>query len=578
MNWKNKYERWNTFAGLDPELRDMLNRMKNDERAIEDCFYKNLEFGTGGMRGELGPGTNRMNRYTIRKATEGLANYIAANGEEAKQRGVVIAYDPRHKSPQFALEAALTLGKHGIKTYVFNELRPTPVLSFAVRYLNTFSGIVITASHNPPEYNGYKVYGSDGGQMPPGVANKVITKVNKIDDELTIKISNQKELEKKGLLQFIGEEVDRAYQEQLKTIIENPGIIHKLADKVNIVFTPLHGTASDPLRKGLQGVGFKHIEIVKEQEKPDPNFSTVASPNPEEHAAFSLAIKYGKKVDADLLIGTDPDADRVGIAVKNRQGEYIVLSGNQTGALLLEYILSQKSKKGTLPKNGVVMKTIVTSELGREIAGSYGIETINTLTGFKFIGEKINEFEASGQYTFLFGYEESYGYLIGDFVRDKDAIQASLIASELAAFYKSKGLTIYDGLLNVFKKYGYYQEGLESLTLKGKAGIEKIDSILTQFRKTPLTELCGKKVELMEDYQQRLRLNVTNGKEEVIQLPKANVIKYILEDGTWFCIRPSGTEPKVKFYFGVKRDSLEASHHFLEKVTNELMDKVKKMM
>jgi phosphoglucomutase len=576
MNWVEKYERWKQATSLDPEMRKLLEDVKEDKKLLEDCFYKNLEFGTGGMRGEIGPGTNRMNIYTVRKASEGLARYIESFGEEAKKRGVVIAFDSRHKSPEFAMEASKTLATHGIQTYVFDELRPTPELSFAVRYLGAFSGIVITASHNPPEYNGFKVYGPDGGQLIPEDADKVIAKVNEIENELLIHVEEEEKLKEAGLIKMIGEEVDRAYTEKLKTISLNPSLSQEV--DLKIVFTPLHGTANKPVQRGLKALGYTNVIVVKEQEQPDPNFSTVKSPNPEEHAAFELAIREGKKIDADILIGTDPDADRLGVAVKDENGEYVVLTGNQTGALLLYYLLSQKKEKGILPPNGVVLKTIVTSELGREIARSFGLDTIDTLTGFKFIGEKIKEYDQTGQYKFQFGYEESYGYLIGDFARDKDAVQAALLAVEVCAYYKKNGLTMYQGLMELFEKYGYYREGLKSLTLKGKEGSEQIQSILAAFRNEPPAEFAGKKVVIAEDYKTSERKYAEDGKVEKILLPTSNVLKYILEDGSWVCLRPSGTEPKVKFYFGVKGTSLKDSEDRLQEISSAFMEKVNKIL
>lgn len=576
MSWEQNYQRWNNKQDLDQELQTLLTEIKGNEKVLEDCFYKDLEFGTGGMRGEIGPGTNRMNLYTVRKASEGLASYIDSFGEEAKKRGVAIAYDSRHKSPEFAMEAAKTLASHGIQTYVFEELRPTPELSFAVRYLNAFSGIVITASHNPPEYNGYKVYGDDGGQLPPAAADTVISYVNKVEDELLVEVKEEAELKEQGLIKMIGEEIDEAYTEKLTTISVNPTLSKEV--EVKVVFTPLHGTANKPVRRGLQALGYENVTVVKEQELPDPNFSTVKSPNPEEHDAFTLAIRDGEAIDADLLIGTDPDADRLGVAVKDNEGQYVVLTGNQTGALLLHYLLSEKKVNGSLPSNGVVLKTIVTSEIGRDIAKSFGLDTIDTLTGFKFIGEKINEYERTGQYQFQFGYEESYGYLIGDFARDKDAIQAALLAVEVSAFYKKKGLTLYQGLLEIFKEYGYYKEGLQSLTLKGKEGAEQIQSILHSFRTNPPTEVAGKKITTIEDYKTSERQNVLEGTTDTIDLPGSNVLKYILEDNSWFCVRPSGTEPKAKFYFGVKSDTLEQSEQQLAALEAGVMEKVNELI
>ena len=570
MSWKDKANRWIQFEELDSELKAELSEIQKDEKRLEEAFYKDLEFGTGGMRGEIGAGTNRMNIYTVRKASAGLAAFIETQGAEAKNRGTVIAFDSRHKSPEFAMEAAKTLASRGIKTYVFDELRPTPELSFAVRYLNAFSGIVITASHNPPEYNGYKVYGPDGGQLPPESADQVIEKVNEIENELMVEVSSETELREKGLIQTIGEEIDTAYTDKLLTISENPGLSEET--DLQVVFTPLHGTANKPVRRALAALGYKNVHIVKEQELPDAEFSTVKSPNPEEHAAFELAIRDGKAIGADLLIATDPDADRLGVAVKNPEGEYVVLTGNQTGALLLDYILTQKTGQGTLPANGVVLKTIVTSEIGRKIASAYNLETIDVLTGFKFIAEKIKEYEKSGQYSFLFGYEESYGYLIGDFARDKDAIQAALLATEVSAYYKKKGMSLYDGLMQVFEKYGYYLEGLRSLTLKGKEGAEQIQRILASFRSEPLTKLGNLEVHSAEDYLTSLR--VTGLNEEAIDLPKSNVLKYTFKDGSWVCLRPSGTEPKVKFYFGINSSSLEESQRKLKAIEKDFMELV----
>lgn len=572
MSWSKSYERWNQAEQLDSELKKLLADAEGNEQLLEDFFYKNLEFGTGGMRGEIGPGTNRMNIYTVRKASAGLAAYIAKQGEDAKKRGVAIAYDSRHKSPEFAMEAAKTLASQGIQTYVFDELRPTPELSFAVRKLNAYAGIVVTASHNPPEYNGYKVYGDDGAQLPPKEADIVIAEVNAIENELTIQVEDEQSLKEKGLIKIIGEEIDKPYTEELTSISVHPELSAEV--DVSVVFTPLHGTANKPVRRGLEALGYKNVTVVKEQELPDPDFSTVKSPNPEEHAAFEYAIKLGEEQNADILVATDPDADRLGIAVKNSEGNYTVLTGNQTGALLLHYLLSEKKKQGALPENGVVMKTIVTSELGRAVASSFGLDTVDTLTGFKFIGEKIKEYEKSGQYTFQFGYEESYGYLIGDFARDKDAIQAALLAVEVCAFYKKQGMSLYDALLSIFKEYGYYREGLKSLTLKGKQGAEQISAILTSFRNDPPKQMAGKQITQAEDYSTGKRTVFADHHEEDIDLPKSNVLKYFLEDGSWFCLRPSGTEPKVKFYFAVKGTSLQDSEQRLAALSEAVMKTV----
>ncbi|CRF97429.1 phosphomannomutase [Streptococcus pneumoniae] len=574
MNWKQEFSRWLSYAQLDAELKEQLENMKQDEKKIEDSFYKNLEFGTGGMRGELGAGTNRLNVYTVRKATKGLASFIEKLGEEAKKRGVVVAYDSRHKSPEFAMEVAATLGARGITTYVFESLRPTPVLSFAVRHLHTVSGIVLTESHNPPEYNGYKVYGEDGGQLPPKEADELISYVNAVEDELTVEVADVEQLKADGLLHIIGQEVDDAYAAELNNVIINKEMVQKVGKDLKIVFTPLHGTSNISVRRGLKEVGFTDVTVVKEQELPDPNFSTVKSPNPEEHAAFEYAIRDGEKVGADVLIATDPDADRLGVAVRNHNGEFQVLTGNQTGALMLDYLLSQKKENGTLPENGVVLKTIVTSEIGRTIAKAYGLDTVDTLTGFKFIGEKIRQYEESGQYEFQFGYEESYGYLIRPFCRDKDAVQSVLFACEVAAYYKSQGKTLYDGLLEVFEKYGFFREDLVSLTLKGKDGAEKIQEMMATFRENPPKEVAGLTVVAVEDYKASVVTSLQDGHKEEIHLPKSNVLKYQLEDGSWFCLRPSGTEPKIKFYFGVKDSSLQNSEQKLLTIKEDIMNRL----
>ncbi|CAM4101182.1 phospho-sugar mutase [Bacillus wiedmannii] len=574
MSWKQEFSRWLSYAELDAELKEQLENMKQDEKKIEDSFYKNLEFGTGGMRGELGAGTNRLNVYTVRKATQGLAKFIEKLGEEAKKRGVVVAYDSRHKSPEFAMEVAATLGAHGITTYVFESLRPTPVLSFAVRHLHTVSGIVLTASHNPPEYNGYKVYGEDGGQLPPKEADELISYVNAVEDELTVEVANVEQLKADGLLHIVGQEVDDAYATELNNVIINKEMVQNVGKDLKIVFTPLHGTSNISVRRGLEEVGFTDVTVVKEQELPDPNFSTVKSPNPEEHAAFEYAIRDGEKVGADVLIATDPDADRLGVAVRNHDGEFQVLTGNQTGALMLDYLLSQKKENGTLPENGVVLKTIVTSEIGRTIAKAYGLDTVDTLTGFKFIGEKIKQYEESGQYEFQFGYEESYGYLIRPFCRDKDAVQSVLFACEVAAYYKSQGKTLYDGLLEVFEKYGFFREDLVSLTLKGKDGAEQIQEMMATFRENPPKEVAGLTVVAVEDYKASIVTSLQDGHKEEIHLPKSNVLKYQLEDGSWFCLRPSGTEPKIKFYFGVQDNSLQNSEQKLLTIKEDIMNRL----
>ncbi|MBS4208255.1 phospho-sugar mutase [Bacillus sp. FJAT-50079] len=570
--WEKKVDEWLQFEKLDSALKDQLQKMT--EQQLEDSFYKELEFGTGGMRGELGPGTNRMNIYTVRKAAEGLARYIVDQGEEAMERGVVIAHDSRHMSPEFALEVAKTVGKHGIHAYLFEGLRPTPVLSFAIRHLKTFAGVVITASHNPPEYNGMKVYGEDGGQLPLEPADIVIGYVQNAGSELQLESADENELLEKNLLTYIGEEVDNAYTEAMKSIQLNRDTKRDLT----IVFTPLHGTANHSVRAGLSAFGFENVIVVKEQEQPDPNFSTVASPNPEETAAFELAIKYGKEHNADVLLGTDPDADRLGVAVKNDEGEYVVLTGNQVGALILHYILSQRQQKGILPENGVAIKTIVTSEMGRAIAKSFGIDMLDVLTGFKFISEKIKEYEQTGEHTFLFGYEESYGYLIGDFSRDKDAVQTAVFAAEIAAFYKEQGKSLFDALNELYAEYGFYKESLRSLTLKGKEGAEQIAAILQTFRNQPPNSFGDTSIDAIEDYAISEKVDLRSGEKTVIALPQSNVLKFTLSDGSWVCIRPSGTEPKAKFYFAVKGASHADSQAKIEKLESAVMELVEQLV
>ncbi|WP_349768469.1 phospho-sugar mutase [Priestia megaterium] len=570
MTWKSEWIKWSTHKELPSQLKKHMNEMNETER--EDAFYKQLEFGTGGMRGELGVGPNRMNIYTVRKVTAGLAAYIEENGAEAKKRGVVIAYDSRHGSEEFALEAAKTLGAYGIKSYVFEELRPTPELSFAVRYLRAYAGIMITASHNPAEYNGYKVYGEDGAQLPPTAADAIITHMNKIENELVLQVKEERELLSQNLVSYIGENLDQVYLDYVKGLQLNSD---ETKINLHIVYTPLHGTGQTLVPQALQNAGFQHITIVDEQKNPDPNFLTVSSPNPEEAQAFQLAIQYGKETGADLLLATDPDADRLGVAVKNNSGDYVLLTGNQTGALLLHYMLSQKQEKGILADNSVMLKTIVTSELGHAIAENYGVQTVDTLTGFKYIAEKIEEYK--GDKTFQFGYEESYGYLIGDFVRDKDAVQAAVMIAEAAAYYKGQELTLYDGLIQLYETYGYYKDSLTSFTLKGKDGAEQINRIVNRFREHPPAEISGAAVEKIEDYQSGKRINLLTAQQERMDLPSSNVLKFWLQDGSWFAIRPSGTEPKVKFYFGVRQGTNVESEERLKEVKASVINAVKEI-
>ncbi|MDW0116311.1 phospho-sugar mutase [Sporosarcina thermotolerans] len=571
MTWRTSLDQWlSQLTDEDLVKQDIYNM--TDEKQLEDCFYKELEFGTGGMRGIIGPGTNRINIYTVRKVAFGLSQYIKEQGEEAMARGIAIAYDSRHMSKEFALEVAKTVGGEGIQVYLFEDLRPTPLLSFAVRYMYAFAGVMITASHNPPEYNGLKVYGQDGAQLPPEDADVVLGFMKSAGTRLITEVAGERELLANRILVYIGEKIDMAYKQALQAIQLNE---EKPERDLSIIFTPLHGTGNIPVREGLENFGFTNVTVVKEQENPDPNFSTVKSPNPEESAAFEIAIEYGLRVDADVLLATDPDADRLGVAVKNDSGEYVVLTGNQIGALMLHFLLEQKEKNGWLPRNGVVMKTIVTSELGRAIASSFGVETIDTLTGFKFIAEKINEFEETKEKSFLFGYEESYGYLLGNFVRDKDSVQSAVFVAEVAAYYKSQGKSLYDGLQELYKKFGYYKEITCSITLEGKDGAEQIDAIVEGFRNEQPSALNDISVTNVEDYAKNESLDILSGTKTSLDLPISNVLKYKLEDGSWVCIRPSGTEPKCKFYFAVKGESVEDANIKLAALQDVVLHGVK---
>ncbi len=553
MSWEDTYKQWIDFDGLDPELRTQLDELQEETKVLEDSFYTNLEFGTAGMRGVIGAGTNRMNLYTVRQATEGLAKFIMERGEEAVKKGVVIAYDSRHKSPEFSLEAARTLGKHGIKTYLFESLRTTPELSFAVRYLGTFAGIMMTASHNPPEYNGYKVYGEDGGQFPPAEADELTNYVLEVQNILEIDVSEKEELLDEGLLEMVGEEIDKAYLEKLQTVNIDRDLIERNKD-LNIVFSPLHGTATMIGSLALENAGFENVTLVPEQAKPDPDFTTVKSPNPEDPGAFELSIALGKEIGAEVLIATDPDADRLGLATLSDDGEYEVLTGNQIGALIVDYLLKAYEKQGNLPENGVILKSIVSSEMPAVIAKKYGIDTVNVLTGFKFIAEKIKEYEASGDKTFLFGFEESYGYLLEPFVRDKDAIQTLIFIAELAAYYKEKDMTLYDGLQDLFEAHGYFKEKTISITMSGITGAENIKKLMKSLRDESPTVFGDIDVDSVEDYQSAKRV-YADGRTEAIEFGAADVLKYYLTDGSWIAARPSGTEPKIKFYIGAVADT-----------------------
>lgn len=556
MSWETTYKNWLAFDNLEEDLRDDLVAIEEDQAKLEDAFYTNLEFGTAGMRGIIGAGTNRMNTYIVRQATEGLARFIEERGEEAKKRGVVIAYDSRHKSPEFSLEAAKTLGAHGIKTYLFESLRTTPELSFAVRHLGTFAGIMMTASHNPPEYNGYKVYGEDGGQFPPKEADELTEYVRSVENILEIDVVDKPELEEQGLLEMVGEKIDEAYLEELKTINIDHELIERNKD-LNIVFSPLHGTATMIGSRALENAGFTNVTLEPKQAIADPDFTTVKSPNPEDPDAFELSIKLGKEIGAEVLIATDPDADRLGMATRLENGEYQVLTGNQIGALMVDYLLKAYEKQGTLPENGAILKSIVSSEMPAVIAKSYGVETQNVLTGFKFIAERIKEYEATNANTFLFGFEESYGFLVKPFVRDKDAIQALILIAELAAYYKEQGKTTYDGLQELFEEHGYFEEKTISITMSGISGAENIKKLMNSLRAESLTDIAGVKVTTVEDYLEGTS-TTADGETSDIPLGKADVLMYHLEDGSWIAARPSGTEPKIKFYIGAVADSQEA--------------------
>ncbi|WP_373894047.1 phospho-sugar mutase [Virgibacillus sp. CBA3643] len=559
-SWENVYQKWHSFEDLDESLRSELDKLKENKTALEDAFYKELTFGTGGMRGVLGAGTNRMNIYTVRKAVNGLANYLLTNRVNVRDRGVVVAYDSRYMSREFAVETAKVLGAYGIRTSVFESPRPTPLLSFAVRHLRTAAGIMITASHNPPEYNGFKVYNEDGGQITPDEAGDIVDDIQVTENELTVPVLDMEVLEEKDLLNWINNEIDNAYLEQLKTITKMDLEEQQHDKELPIVFTPLHGTANQLVTKGLEQLHFSNVDVVNEQAEPDPEFSTVESPNPEEHQAFTLAIEQGKKRNASILLATDPDGDRLGVAVRNKTGEYQVLTGNQLGSLLLDYILSHSDP--VILKTARMIKTVVTTELSRSIADSYDVPTIDTLTGFKFIGEKINQFDATGE-TFVFGFEESYGYLISSFARDKDAVQAAVMACEMAYYWDLHGKTLLDALHDLYVKHGYYLEGMSSLTLKGKEGSDQIAAIMSEIRSEPLTEIAGVKVEKVEDYLVGERTFMESGEKETIELPNENMMKFILEKDSWVCLRPSGTEPKIKCYYGVREESLEASEERL---------------
>ncbi len=571
--YKVKYKEWMENPSIDDNTKKELKAIENNEKEIEDRFYKNLEFGTGGLRGVIGAGTNRMNIYTVRKATQGLANYICKKNGQAK--GVAIAYDSRNMSIEFSEEVALCLNANGIKTYRFESLRPTPELSYAVRKLGCIAGVVITASHNPPEYNGYKVYWEDGGQIVPPYDKEIITEVNKIDDYNKVKTISKEKAINSGLYNTIGKDIDDKYIEELKKLILNPEIIKEMAESIKIVYTPLHGTGNILVQRILKELGFENIYVVPEQEKPDGNFPTVSYPNPEDEKAFELALKLAKKVDADIVLATDPDADRLGVYAKDtKTSEYKSFTGNMSGLLIAEYRLSQMKEKGMLPKNGALVKTIVSSNMADKLVEEYGIKLIEVLTGFKYIGEQIKLFEQNNSYEYLFGYEESYGCLIGTYARDKDAISAVMALCEAAAFYKKQGLTLWEQMIKIYEKYGYYAEGLSSITLNGINGLKKIKEIMNNLRSNQPIQIGDFKVKAIRDYELSIRTELDTKKTEDIQLPKSNVLYFELENGAWVCIRPSGTEPKIKFYMGVIGNNLEDSKNKLQTLKDNIINMI----
>ncbi|WP_454193518.1 phospho-sugar mutase [Paenibacillus sp. Marseille-Q7038] len=558
---KQALEQWLKDPSIDEETKQELTSLSGDTNELEDRFYRELEFGTGGLRGVIGAGSNRINRYTVGKATQGFARYIIEGHNGEGKPSVVIAHDSRHFSPEFALEAALVLAANGIVAKLFTSLRTTPQLSFSVRHLQATGGIVITASHNPPEYNGYKVYNASGGQLVPDEAERVISYIQDVASLADVKKLTQADAEAQGLLVWLGEAEDEAFIETVAAeSLNRDRIVAEYSKDFNIVYTPLHGTGNIPVTKVLERIGFSNLHVVPEQAEPDANFTTVKSPNPEEREAFTLAMKLGEKVNADIIIGTDPDADRMGAVVKDKEGKYFVLSGNQSGAIMTNYLLGQLKERGQLPTNGAVVKTIVTSEMGAVIAKHYGAEVFNTLTGFKYIGEKMNAFEETGSHTYLFGYEESYGYLAGNYARDKDAVLAAMLICEAAAYYKSVGKTLYDVLQELYEQFGYFLENLQSRTLKGKDGVAQIQGIMTEWRTSAPEEIAGIKIQEVLDYS-----------TGIDDLPKENVLKFILEDGSWFCLRPSGTEPKIKIYFAVQGENNEDAHIRIQRLTDAVM-------
>ncbi|HEQ0431894.1 TPA: phospho-sugar mutase [Streptococcus pyogenes] len=567
MTYTENFQKWLDFEQLPDYLRQELLSM--DEKSKEDAFYTNLEFGTAGMRGYIGAGTNRINIYVVRQATEGLAKLIETKGEEAKKRGVAIAYDSRHFSPEFAFESAQVLAQHGIKSYVFETLRPTPELSFAVRHLNAYAGIMVTASHNPAPFNGYKVYGQDGGQLPPADADALTDFIRAIENPFAVELADLDESKSAGLIQVIGEDVDMEYLREVKDVNINQDLINNFGKDMKIVYTPLHGTGEMLTRRALAQAGFESVVVVESQAKADPDFSTVKSPNPESQAAFALAEELGREVDADVLVATDPDADRLGVEIRQPDGSYKNLSGNQIGAIIAKYILEAHKTAGTLPENAALAKSIVSTELVTKIAESYGATMFNVLTGFKFIAEKIQEFEEKHNHTYMFGFEESFGYLIKPFVRDKDAIQAVLLVAEIAAYYGSRGLTLADGIDEIYKEYGYFAEKTISVTLSGVDGAAEIKKIMNKFRENGPKQFNNTDIVLLEDFQKQTATK-NDGTISNLTTPPSNVLKYTLADDSWIAVRPSGTEPKIKFYIATIGDTLDIAQKKIANIETEI--------
>ncbi|HFV0254802.1 TPA: phospho-sugar mutase [Streptococcus agalactiae] len=567
MTYTENFQKWLDFEQLPDYLRQELLSM--DEKTKEDAFYTNLEFGTAGMRGYIGAGTNRINIYVVRQATEGLAKLIETKGEEAKKRGVAIAYDSRHFSPEFAFESAQVLAQHGIKSYVFEALRPTPELSFAVRHLNAYAGIMVTASHNPAPFNGYKVYGQDGGQLPPADADALTDFIRAIENPFAVELADLDESKSAGLIQVIGEDVDIEYLREVKDVNINQDLINNFGKDMKIVYTPLHGTGEMLTRRALAQAGFESVVVVESQAKADPDFSTVKSPNPESQAAFALAEELGREVDADVLVATDPDADRLGVEIRQPDGSYKNLSGNQIGAIIAKYILEAHKTAGTLPENAALAKSIVSTELVTKIAESYGATMFNVLTGFKFIAEKIQEFEEKHNHTYMFGFEESFGYLIKPFVRDKDAIQAVLLVAEIAAYYRSRGLTLADGIDEIYKEYGYFAEKTISVTLSGVDGAAEIKKIMDKFRENGPKQFNNTDIVLLEDFQKQTATK-NDGIISNLTTPPSNVLKYTLADDSWISVRPSGTEPKIKFYIATVGNDLADAETKIANIEKEI--------